>query len=272
MREREHFLLGKRGDEALCEDGFVVNDAFAAVVDGSTSKAGSKKLPAEKSTGRRAMETTLRAIAALPPDAAMEEAARLLTAALRRELTEEMLRDATLRPTCSAVIFSVMRREVWLFGDCQCRIAGTTYTNGKYVDAVLTEARCAALRYLLAHGHTEADLLRRDIGREIIFPLLRDQTNFQNDPSPFNLFRYTVLDGTPIDASTVPIISVPDAGPIVLASDGYPVLCDTLSETEGELQRLLAADPLCISENAATKGCTDGQLSFDDRCYLSVEI
>ena len=53
---------------------------------------------------------------------------------------------------------------------------------------------------------------------------------------------------------------------------GYPVLRDTWRETEDELQRLLREDPLCIHENAATKCLMEGQVSFDDRTYLALEV
>lgn len=47
---------------------------------------------------------------------------------------------------------------------------------------------------------------------------------------------------------------------------------DTWRETEDELQRLLREDPLCIHENAATKCLMEGQVSFDDRTYLALEV
>ena len=63
MKIIESFVLGKQGRADRCEDGWVVTDAYAAVVDGSTSKLP----PAEaaqrpKSGGRQAREITLEAI------------------------------------------------------------------------------------------------------------------------------------------------------------------------------------------------------------------
>ncbi len=272
MHIREVFIQGKYAeDAALCEDGYVVTPHFAAVVDGSTSKRSLQV--GQKSGGRRAMETVKTALTTLPPEVAMTETVELLTEALRRITPPEAATDATFRCTCSVVIFSRYRREVWMVGDCQCRFADETRTNGKLVDSILTEARCDALRYLLTRGHSVEELCRNDLGRALIMDALRDQTNFQNDRDAANPFRYTVLDGCRIDKARVPIHKVPEnCHHLILASDGYPLLFDTLAETERYLQDVLAEDPLCIGRNAGTKCLVEGQSSFDDRTYLSLEI
>lgn len=235
-----------------------------------------KKAPeaaAQKSGGRQAMERISRAIGMLPEDATMESAARCFTQALRNDMPEAALTCAALRPTCSAVVYSRMRREVWLFGDCQCRFEGKTYDNPKHVDEILTRARCEAVAYLLSKGASADSIRHFDAGRAFIYDALRDQTNFQNDPDVRNPYRYTVLDGMEMDLSTVPVVAVPSSvKKLILASDGYPVLRDTWRETEDELQRLLREDPLCIHENAATKCLMEGQVSFDDRTYLALEV
>lgn len=279
MKITESFIQGKFNDETRCEDGFVVTKDYAAVIDGSTSKRAhnlQKSTETKQSDGisggRFAMEHICEAIKHLPAEATMEQAARFFTEVLRREMSEEAECSAALRPTCSAVVFSRVHREVWLFGDCQCRFLGKTHTNPKLVDEILTKARCEAVEYLLAHGKTPDDIRRFDAGRAFIYDALRDQTNFQNDTDGSNPYRYTVIDGMPMDLDTIPVLSVGKADTLILASDGYPILCDTLKQTEQELQRLLRQDPLCIHENAATKCLMDGQVSFDDRTFLSLEL
>lgn len=273
----EAFSQGKYNDAARCEDGWCLTDDFAAVVDGSTSKAAkvyAGSLPkttaqAKETTGHKAMRTILGCIKDLPTNADMSRAAHLFTEALRAVNTPESTKYPELRCTCSAAIFSKARREVWLFGDCQCRFGGHTYTNPKYVDDVLARIRADVLHYLLAHGRNAEELQKEDLGRAFIYTALREQTGFQNDQNVYNPYRYTVLDGTFIDTTSVPVFPVGDVERVVLSSDGYPVLHDTLAQTETELQRLLQTDPLCIEENVATKGVMHGQSSFDDRTYLS---
>lgn len=268
MKLIESFLKGKRPDPDRCEDGWVVTPDFAAVVDGSTSKV------AGGHGGLTAMRLVTEAIRTLSPAVRADEAVRQLTAVLATGLTPRAQVEAQYRPTCSAVIYSVARREVWMVGDCQCRFGGQTVTHPKLVDDVLTTVRCNVTAYLLRQrGHSVAELLRDDPGRSLILDALREQTNFQNDPNPHNPFRYPVLDGTPVDPALVPVIPLPaDTEELILASDGYPVLCDTLAATETELARLLTEDPLCISLNRATKCLRPGQASFDDRCYLRLSI
>lgn len=267
MQIIEQFLQGKRGKAELCEDGFIVTPHFAAVVDGSTSKV------AGRAGGLEAMKIVCEALRTFSPCATKEEMLAHVTSALARHNPPEARLDAAWRLTCSAVVYSRESRAVWMVGDCQCRFDRVTHTHPKLVDTILTEARCDAVRYLLAHGHTPSSLQHADLGRAMIMDALRLQTNFQNDPNPLNPYRYPVFDGTQVDPQLVPEWPIPPTvGELILASDGYPALFDTLWQTEDELLRLLQTDPLCIADNAATKGLVEGNLSFDDRCYLRLKI
>lgn len=266
METIEAFVCGKRPDQSFCEDGFVATPHFAAVVDGSTSKVPGRH------GGREAMLAVTEALRHLDARASKREMLSVLTACLAEKNIPEAHTHAEYRLTCSAVIYSAFRRVVWMVGDCQARWNGHTYTNPKLVDNILINARCAAVRYLLAHGHTEEDIRRHDLGRALILDALREQTNFQNDPNTNNPYRYAVLDGTPVPEALVQELSVEDSPTLILASDGYPVLCDTLEESESALQQLLRADPLCIKDNAATKCLMEENLSFDDRCYLKIAL
>ncbi len=262
----ETFLCGKRPDQNLCEDGFAITPHFAAVVDGSTSKVPGRH------GGRMAMLAVTEALRHLDAKADKREMLNVLTACLAEKNIPEAQTHAEYRLTCSAAIYSAFRRVVWMVGDCQARWSGHTYTNPKMVDSILTDARCAAVKYLLAHGHTAGDIRRHDLGRAVILDALREQTNFQNDPNAGNPYRYAVLDGTPVPEVLVRELPVADAQTLILASDGYPVLCDTVKESESALQQLLHTDPLCINDNAATKCLTEGNLSFDDRCFLKIAL
>lgn len=64
------------------------------------------------------------------------------------------------------------------------------------------------------------------------------------------------------------IYPVPPCSRLVLASDGYPVLKETLAESEAVLRELMEKDPLCFRENKGTKGLVKGNDSFDDRTYI----
>lgn len=263
----ESYIQGKRPDQSLCEDGYVVTPHFAAVVDGSTSKVEGRN------GGREAMRLVVEAIGNLPPEAGKESMLQTLTQVLARHNPTEALTDAAWRLTCSTVIYSRARSAVWMVGDCQCRFGGTTHTNPKLIDTILTQVRCDVVRHLLSRGHTPDDIRRNDLGRAFIMDALHTQTNFQNDPNPLNPYAYPVLDGTPVRPDRVLEIPVsPETDSLILASDGYPIVGDTLAESERALQQMLHEDPLCIGQNAGTKCLVSGNHSFDDRCYLRLSL
>lgn len=267
MQIIEQYIKGKRPDQRFCEDGWVVTPHFAAVIDGSTSKIAGRQ------GGLLAMQLVKEALRTLPASANKQDMLQHLTQTVAMHNVPEALTQAAYRLTCSAVIYSQEHRVVWMVGDCQCRWGGKTYTHGKLVDDILVKARVDAAHYLLQHGHSAQSLQQNDLARAVIFDALREQTNFQNDTNPCNPYRYPVIDGTPVDASLVPEWKIPNTiQELILASDGYPALADTLEETENHLQRLLNEDPLCIGKNAATKCLMAGNDSFDDRCYLRIAL
>ncbi len=266
---------GRADGTGLCEDGIAECPGFLAVIDGSTGK-GTLRVDG-KSPGRMAMEALRAAIPRLPEDADAAEAMALLTSAIRRRyeahgLCGEAALHAENRMTASAVIFSVRRREVWMAGDCLCRFDGKTYANPKPADGILAGARADILRYFLRKGRSVAELRARDVGREWILPYLKDQCAFQN-AADAGVLGCAVLDGFPPDLSRVRVVPVPpETRELVLASDGYPVLADTLEETERLLARSLAEDPLRIGQYPSTKGVAPGNVSFDDRAFLRVRL
>ena len=170
------------------------------------------------------------------------------------------------RLTASAVIFSRLRREIWLIGDCQCLIDGQFFDNPKPYEQTLAEMRATKVRELLAEGKTQEELLTNDEARDAIIPRMLQEMKNQN-------VTYSVIDGFRIPEQLVPVISL-DFSPheIVLASDGYPFLCPTLDESEAHLQHQRETDPLNIGDFKATKGFIPSNRSFDDRTYVRFTI
>lgn len=271
MKVIEQFVCGKRGEASQCEDGCCATDDFAAVVDGSTSKDGCR--PSTPSKGRLAMLVVTQALEQLPAEATLDEALPLLEQALRKASPERAAGAAVERLTCSAAVLSRQRREVWLIGDCCARFDARTYLNSKAVDLLLAEIRSQVVKFALSHGRSLNDIRHDDPGRHFIMPLLKEQCTWQNDPDPNNLFRYAVLDGTPTLRAGCKVLPLGrDTHQVVLASDGYPSLFDTLADTEYALKKMLVDDPLCIGCNKQTKGLNEGQISYDDRCFFRIEL
>ena len=263
------------------EDAIVATPWFCAVIDGATNKGVTPACGSE-TPGQAAARLLSAAVLSLPPDCTAKEAAACFTQAIDGYCRARFHKNAaaccpTIRPTASMALFSLHRKAVWLFGDCQCRLGGHTYTNPKLIDGILAQIRSDILCFLLKRGRSKSEresikckLRRSDSGRAFIAGALRDQQYFQNDVSG-NPYAYPVIDGTPFPASSIKTVPVGTAE-LILASDGYPQLCDTLSETEEKLHALSRKDPLCIRENKQTKGIMASANSYDDRSYLRLRF
>ena len=286
MKIIESSIIGKKSPEA-CEDGMVVTDDFIAVIDGSTSKTP-KHLNPDMKNGRYAMMLISEYIQEeLKADASVDEFCQGVTAYIYNKVYEKLGVEERLtkhpeeRLTASAILYSRIRNEVWMVGDCQAIIAGKLYENGKPYEEKIARKRVE----LIEQGLSPAD------ARKQIEPLLiKAMLSGQNQ-------TYTVIDGFPIYREGVKVVSVSDSSSvqdsvpasdsvpcsdsasasdtipsssseIVLASDGYPFLKPTLAASEAALAEQIANDPQNIHSFIATKGIVEGNKSFDDRTYI----
>ena len=230
------------------------------------------------SNGRYAMTVVSRLIRKLPPEASCHQFCVSATKAIRdvylpawkltgRQATAELLAAHPEERLCaSAIIYSNRRREIWLVGDCQCLIGDELCENPKPYEQTLAEMRAQKVSELLAAGKTPDEILTDDQARAAIIPQMLHEMQNQNK-------TYAVIDGFPIPETRVPVIAL-DFRPwqIVLASDGYPFLCPTLTESEARLDEQRRNDPLNIGKFKATKGFTPGFNSFDDRSYIRFSV
>lgn len=266
----EQALIAKNPNKKS-EDGIVVTSDFIAVIDGSTSKTKRRHCPL-MTNGRYAMLLISRYIRKMPANTSSHQFCVGVTRALRRHYwlrfpVERMQQHPEERLCASAIIFSRMRREIWLVGDCHCLINGIYHDNPKPYEQNLAEIRARKVRELLMQGMTQDELRKSlDPAREVIIPTMLEVMKNQNK-------TYAVIDGFPIPETKVSIILL-DFQPweIVLASDGYPKLGKTLEETEAMLDKQRKNDPLNIGEFKATKAFIEGNNSFDDRSYIRFTV
>lgn len=292
MKIIESSIIGKKSPEA-CEDGMVVTDDFIAVIDGSTSKTP-KHLNPDMKNGRYAMMLISEYIQEeLKADASVDDFCQGVTAYIYNKVYEKLEVEERLkehpkeRLTASAILYSRIRNEVWMVGDCQAIIAGKLYENGKPYEEKIARKRVE----LIEQGLSPAEA-RKQIEPLLIEAMLSGQNQ-----------TYTVIDGFPIYREGVKVVSVSDScsvqdsvsssdscsvqdpvswsgsasasdtipsssSEIVLASDGYPFLKPTLAASEAALAEQIANDPQNIHSFIATKGIVEGNKSFDDRTYI----
>lgn len=277
MKVIESKIEGKKSSES-CEDGLVVTADFIAVIDGSTSKTPHHLSPDMKN-GRYAMVLISEYIQhELKPESTVEDFCEGVTSYIynkvyrQQGIGEQLQAHPEERLTASAILYTKARNEVWMVGDCQAIIDGKLYENNKPFEDIVARRRVELIR----QGFTPQEA-RKTIEPLLIQAMLEGQNK-----------TYTVIDGFPIYQKGVKVVSlnapqknvetdVADSLPlptkeIVLASDGYPFLKPTLSESEEALAHLLAYDPQCTHEFIATKGIVVGNKSFDDRTYIRFQI
>lgn len=267
----ESFIQGKSWVQE-CEDGWIATSHYVAVVDGATAK--NEFQIDGRTIGSIATEIILEAITALSPELSVFEAIdRINKEMIRfynsRQILDKVTRFPDMRCTASAAIYNHYWREVWLIGDCQCRIGECVFKNEKEIDRVLSEMRSLLLYDALERGILVADLQNQDIGRGFIQPMLKRQSIWQNNLRGNTEYCYSVLDGFSVYEPGVAVIQV-DEPSVILGTDGYFELYGTLLETENALHYQIKTDPLCIGTYKTTKGVVLGNYSFDDRTYVRI--
>ncbi|MFV0417866.1 MAG: hypothetical protein ACK5KT_03905 [Dysgonomonas sp.] len=273
MKLIEQYIQSKTGNNNDCEDEIFFSNDFAAVIDGATSKSALKYK--NRFLGKVSSIILKHSLKSLDLRSSAEDAISYLTERIYKfyqenNMTEHVIQNPVDRPSASIVIYSKFRNEIWMVGDCQCMIDNNKYYNKKLIDELLSNVRSLYLQMeeILGHKVTTNGL---DVGREFIKPLLEKQSLFQNSNINSD-YTYGVIDGFEVPKDEIKkIIVPPKVKSIILASDGYPILCSTLKQSEKKLQDILDQDPMCYKEYKTTKGIMENNVSFDDRAYIRIQ-
>jgi len=269
----EKVSIAKTGDEEDNEDSFVITDSFVSVIDGMSPQE--RSIYHGVSPAQIAVDLITNEIESFPRTITYKEAAERLTNCihdyyLKQDILNEVSKYPHKRMGANLIILSKERNEIWLMGDCHCLIDGLHVTNEKLIDHLIGEMRSQLIhKYLLKYSIEE--LMERDYSREDIQPFLIQQYLYQNnhDGSPLS---YTVVDGFPMNYENIKVVKLEGVTTLVLASDGYPLLSDSLKDTELQLKKLLRNDPLMCTIFKSVKGLKKGNISFDDRTYVKVWV
>lgn len=268
MKIKESFLESKTGKGNDCEDAIFVNADFVAIIDGATAKGGTLWGKDKVKSGMHAKNILFEALACMPKKISGEQAINYLDEILKEAYKEniEAMNNPKEQLEASIIIFSKSKKEIWAYGDCLCRINGKTVSHEKIIDLINSQARAAYNNMLIKNGTSLDEISSRDPGRQIIMPLLGVQAVFANSDGEYG---YPVLDGRGTNAKLLKKHKVKNGDSIILASDGYFELFDTLEMTEHNLRETIKSDPLLINAYKTTKGVVPGNVSFDDRSFIS---
>lgn len=271
VRVVTRFVRSKYGQDELCEDVVAATESFTAVFDGSTDVSG---LRIDGVTGGRlAALTAAEALDDLAPDADVHRAVGHLSdrVADRNFLDEARpLQVGRGRPSTAMLIFSHHRRELCRIGDSGFAIDDQIDLPDMPIDQLAYGLRAAYLHALIAGGADPAELTESDPGHELLKPLYVAQRNLTNQTVPYG---YGALDGSTVHKRFIECIPVPaDARRLVLVTDGYPFIHDTLRATEDALAELTASDPLGITDWPRPLGVGPLIDAFDDRAWIELDL
>lgn len=271
MPVRESYIVGKKADNT-CEDAIYLGQRFVGVIDGVTSKGN--YLYDNKTSGRYAAEILSKELSRLDhiwqtKDISAKELLELLDKALCVEMVTAFGTEVPVENRLRASIIVLDRKEkrVISYGDCQCKIGDKKYLHKKVIDEELSEKRSKVLLEEISNGVSVDELVTNDPGREAILSELIRQFTYENKDGKYG---YPVLNGAGINAGMIREYSLIEGQPVILCTDGYPYVCNSLSESEKKLSELLHKDRLLITEYKSTKGVTLGAQSFDDRAWVKL--
>ena len=259
----EAFSRGK-AEDGDSEDRLIRTAHHFGVLDGSRGPAYG-----EADVITAIMDDAVMLMQSVPRDISLEALVEAFTALVRARKIEASLDD--LRRTGGFVfcLYSAHHAEIWRVGDCKFRMRGETNAKFWRTEELCAEIRAMMIRSMLHDGLSQADIMAQDDYDRLIAPALSCQSNYLNREGDDAAFGAIIGNAVP-----APFIERYPAktGRLVITSDGYPALFDSLAETEAHLATLLEEDPLCIGRNLQCKGMGPGRLSFDDRTYISANL
>lgn len=268
----ESFIKGKKNNKELCEDGLVITENYISIIDGVTSKGNT--LWQNMTSGVYVKKLLINAINNMSPNLNAEDSIIYLNTLIKEEYKKSNMYEYVKeypeeRLQANLIVFNISKNEIWMWGDCQALINKKLYHKEKKIDKILSETRSLFVDLELKNGKTVEDIIKNDTGRKYILPLLKQSIVYNNTIGEYGC---NVLDGFEIMPKSVIKIKVKENDEIVLASDGYPVLKNSLKESEEKLLEILEKDPLLINIYKSTKGLQQGNISYDDRTYIKFVV
>ncbi|MEL6791538.1 MAG: hypothetical protein AAGL18_05255 [Pseudomonadota bacterium] len=262
----EQFTHAKRSDNAYSEDRLVIGKHAVGVIDGAIG-------PHHTDTAMitAALNEIVSFLEAIDARATARQTVDQVSAILARAKANAGLTDLRYTGGFHFVVYHLASQQLWRVGDCQFRHSGQTHTNDLEVEAIGARQRAVMVEAMRLRGMSDEAIMASDAYADIFAPFFAP------------LLDFALRTGHPLGFGVINGMTVPDEfigvydlskirGALIMASDGYPALYDTLAQTETHLTGVLARDPLCIEEHMCSKGLRPGLCSFDDRTFLRVQL
>ncbi len=264
---KESFLKSKNAINEDCEDGIFVGESIIAVIDGCTAKGN--YLWNGKKSGLFAKNLICDTLKNLKVPDNPKDFFEALNITIKNVIARNSIIGKVDWPRASVIAFVPMLNEIWSYGDCRCMVDGQVYLHEKQIDIKLSLKRSEIIEERLRMD-SNLDLEDFDFGREAILGDLIKQLDYENVHKIYDDvdYGYPVLNGDKICSDMISVHKVKPGQEVVLATDGYPILRNTLEESERELETLINTDPFCYKKYRSTKGLKKGNISFDDRAYI----
>lgn len=263
----EYFSKGKSYNDEENEDGLYQDENFIAVIDGVTDKDSSYAW--KEKPGKVCKDIIMKSISQLSHDINAHDFFNAITDAISDQYQENkdfFITNNNDRLQATIIFFSVYWQELWIYGDSKCLINNVEVNNEKKIDKINSEIRSQILTtYYKINNIPFSQILKEDIGRKAVLPLLKNQSKLANSNHELG---YPVLDGINFNHHYLKKIKVSTNDTIILASDGYPVLKNSLIESEKYLESIIELDPMMFHQYKSTKGIKSNQSSYDDRTYI----
>lgn len=269
MNILEKFICGKEKNQDLCEDGLFISNEIVAIIDGATSKTGF--LLNNMKGGCFAKNSIMKF---LEQENIFKLSAKDLFHQMDQYLRDDVSKFVTQiqyknLPRASVIIYNDYYKEIWSYGDCNFAINDEIHIQSKEIDKINASFRALRLEHELMQGKSIEELSKNDIGRQAIHDSLLMQMDFENKN---NTYGYPVMNCNGINDLMVSIFPVQPNSQIILASDGYPMIYNTLLESERYIEKIKKEDPLCMHIFKSTKGFSANLNSFDDRTYCRFTV
>lgn len=265
MKIIEQYLISKSGNIHDCEDMIYIGPQIVAVIDGATSKTF--KFINNITSGQFAASTIYESLKSVDPKWDSYTTLSYINNQLKDSTSLYISDELNEKPSASIVIYNDYHKEIWSYGDCQYRINNKTYSKKSVHDIKLSKKRSLIICSALEKGMSIEEISKDDIGRKAIIEDLLLVQKYANLDYPVG---YPVLNGTYINKSLISVHPVNKSKTLILASDGYPKLYNTLDKTELYLHQQIELDKLCIDRLIGTKGIQFGNISYDDRAFIKI--